>query len=60
MRSKIVILKTNMFRSSIIANTSSDFSEMDEADILYQSYYLPHNYGLTSDTVSEFGGWYMI
>ena len=45
-----------MFRSGTIANTRKDFSEMDGADILYQSYYLPHNYGLTPDTVSEFGG----
>ena len=35
---------------------SSDFSDMAEADKLYQSYYLPHNYGLTPDTVSDFGG----
>ena len=56
MRSKIVILKMNMFRSGIIANSRSDFSDMAEADKLYHSYYLPHNYGLTPDTVSEFGG----
>ena len=35
---------------------SSELSEMDEADELYQSYDLHHNDRLTPDTVSAFGG----
>ena len=33
---------------------------MAEAEELYQSYDLPHNNRLTPDTVSAFGGRYMI
>ena len=39
---------------------SSELSEMAEADELYQSYNLPHNDRLTSDTVLAFGGHYII
>ena len=63
MRSKIVILQTNMFRSGTIANTdwdSSELSDMAEGDEFCWSYDLPHNNWLTPDTVSAFGGHYMI
>ena len=49
----------NMFRSGTVANTdcySSEYFDMAEADRLYFSYNLPHNYLLTPDTVLAFGG----
>ena len=35
---------------------SSELYEMAEADKLYWSYNIPHNYQLTPDTVSDFWG----
>ena len=64
MRSKILILQTNicsgMGQFLTLIGYSSELSEMPEADELYPSYNLPHNYRLTPDTVSEFDGCYMI
>ena len=59
MRSNIVILQTNMFRSETIANTvcySSELSEVAEADELYQSYDFPETNCLTTDTLLAFVG----
>ena len=43
-----------MGQSLTLIGYSSEFSEMTEADELYQSYYLPNKDQPTPDTVSEF------
>ena len=45
-----------MGQSLTLIGYSSELPDMDEAEELYQSYYLPHNYWLTPDTVLSFGG----
>ena len=49
-----------MGQSLTLIGYSSDFSEMAEADKLYRSYYIPQNDQLNPDTVSAFGGRWMI
>ena len=45
-----------MGQSLTLIGYSSELSDMAEADELYRSYNLPHNYRLIPDTVSAFGG----
>ena len=59
MISKIVILQKNisgLVQSLTLIGYSSELYDMAEADELYRSYNIPHNYGLTPDTVLPFGG----
>ena len=44
-----------MGQSLTLIAYSSELSEMDEADILYQSYEIPHNNQLIPETVLVFG-----
>ena len=63
MRSKIIIMKTDMFRtgkSLTLIGYGCGLPEMDEVDELYQSYDLPHKNHMTPDTALSFGGCYMI
>ena len=53
-----VMPNTNMFRSGkslTLIGYSSGLPEIAEADILNQSYDLPHKYGLTPDKVLYLG-----
>ena len=47
---------SGMGQSLTMIGYSSELSEISEADELYRSYVIPHNYRLTPDKVSEFGG----
>ena len=63
MRSKIVILQTNMSGlAQLVTMTvySSELSEKAEADKLYRSNNTPHSDWLTPDTVLAFLGRYII